>query len=171
MGVPVLLSFLFRRFYLGKGKHFFPETSAPGDRSGRRTDFSLLDICMMNSFESIVKVGGYLILFSVILSLLSESGQHGPLFTALAATLEVTNGILIIDGLGYASDSILAADYGADFFRRILLCGADTMHDPGYRTENLPLCHTKTGCRGGSQSSGSFLCELFTDIFLKVFIP
>ena len=54
---------------------------------------------MMNSFESIVKVGGYLILFSVILSLLSESGQHGPLFTALAATLEVTNGILIIDGL------------------------------------------------------------------------
>ncbi len=99
MGVPVLLSFLFRRFYLGKGKHFFPETSAPGDRSGRRTDFSLLDICMMNSFESIVKVGGYLILFSVILSLLSESGQHGPLFTALAATLEVTNGILIIDGL------------------------------------------------------------------------
>lgn len=99
MGVPVLLSFLFRRFYLGKGKHFFPETSAPGDGSGRRTDFSLLDICMMNSFESIVKVGGYLILFSVILSLLSESGQHGPLFTALAATLEVTNGILIIDGL------------------------------------------------------------------------
>lgn len=99
MGVPVLLSLLFRRFYLEKGKHFFPEVPASAPGSGRRTDFSLLDICMMNSFESIVKVGGYIILFSVILSLLSESGQHGPLFTGLAAILEVTNGILILDGL------------------------------------------------------------------------
>ena len=54
---------------------------------------------MMNSFESIVKVGGYILLFSVILSLLSESGQHSPVFTTLAAVLEVTNGILIIDSL------------------------------------------------------------------------
>lgn len=98
MGGPVLLSFLFRRVYLEKGKHFFPDFSAPG-RSGRETDFSLLDLCMMNSFESIVKVGGYIILFSVVLSLLSESGQHSPVFTALTAVLEVTNGILIIDGL------------------------------------------------------------------------
>lgn len=99
MGVPVLLSLLFRRFYLEKGKHFFPDVPASAPGSGRRTDFSLLDICMMNSFESIVKVGGYIILFSVILSLLSESGQHGPLFTGLAAILEVTNGILILDRL------------------------------------------------------------------------
>lgn len=99
MGGPVLLSFLFRRVYLEKGKHFFPDFSAPGNRSGRETDFSLLDLCMMNSFESIVKVGGYIILFSVVLSLLSESGQHSPVFTALTAVLEVTNGILIIDGL------------------------------------------------------------------------
>ena len=99
IGGPVLLSFLFRRVYLEKGKHFFPEFSALGNRSGRETDFSLLDLCMMNSFESIVKVGGYIILFSVVLSLLSESGQHSPVFTALTAVLEVTNGILIIDGL------------------------------------------------------------------------
>ena len=99
MGGPVLLSFLFRRVYLEKGKHFFPDFSAFGNRSGRETDFSLLDLCMMNSFESIVKVGGYIILFSVVLSLLSESGQHSPVFTALTAVLEVTNGILIIDGL------------------------------------------------------------------------
>lgn len=99
MGGPVLLSFLFRRVYLEKGKHFFPDFSASGNRSGRETDFSLLDLCMMNSFESIVKVGGYIILFSVVLSLLSESGQHSPVFTALTAVLEVTNGILIIDGL------------------------------------------------------------------------
>ena len=99
MGAPVLLSFIFRKFYLEKGSRFFQETAASENGPGRQQDFSLIDTCMMNSFESIVKVGGYIILFSVILSLLSESGQHSPVFTTLAAVLEVTNGILIIDSL------------------------------------------------------------------------
>ncbi len=99
MGGPVLLSFIFRKFYLEKGSRFFPEIAVSENSPGHRQDFSMVDNCMMNSFESIVKVGGYIILFSVILSLLSETGQHGSVFTALAAVLEVTNGILIIDGL------------------------------------------------------------------------
>lgn len=98
MLTPVLQSFLFRRFYLEKGSRSFPDLTAGSKGTPGQADFSLLDSCMMDSFESIVKVGGYIILFSVALALLAQSGQKGPLFTALTAVLEVTNGILIIDG-------------------------------------------------------------------------
>ena len=108
IGSPVLMSFIFRRIYL-KGRHPFPEPSAALKEKKTRFDFSVLDSCMMNSFEAIVKVGGYIILFSVLLSLLEElSGQHSIL-TAAAPALEVTNGILLLSssvsdpGLRYAA--------------------------------------------------------------------
>ena len=107
IGSPVLMSFIFRRIYL-KGRHPFPEPSAALKEKKTRFDFSVLDSCMMNSFEAIVKVGGYIILFSVLLSLLEElSGQHSILMAA-APALEVTNGILLLSssvsdpGLRYA---------------------------------------------------------------------
>lgn len=93
---PVLLSFLFRKFYLPRERKRFPERNTDGRPSSGKSVFSLLDSCMMNSFEGIVKVGGYIILFSVILSLLEKSGQNGAVFTGMSAVLEVTNGILII---------------------------------------------------------------------------
>ena len=96
LGVPVLLSFVFRKIYLEKGSRAFPELSSADKKTAGRPDFSLLDSSMMNSFEAIVKVGGYIILFSVTLALLAESGQNSPLFTVLKAVLEMTNGILII---------------------------------------------------------------------------
>ena len=106
IGSPVLMSFIFRRIYL-KGRH--PEPSAALKEKKTRFDFSVLDSCMMNSFEAIVKVGGYIILFSVLLSLLEElSGQHSILMAA-APALEVTNGILLLSssvsdpGLRYAA--------------------------------------------------------------------
>ena len=108
IGSPVLMSFIFRRIYL-KGRHPFPEPSAALKGKKTRFDFSVLDSCMMNSFEAIVKVGGYIILFSVLLSLLEElSGQHSILMAA-APALEVTNGILLLSssvsdpGLRYAA--------------------------------------------------------------------
>ena len=108
IGSPVLMSFIFRRIYL-KGRHPFPEPSAALKEKKTRFDFSVLDSCMMNSFEAIVKVGGYIILFSVLLSMLEElSGQHSILMAA-APALEVTNGILLLSssvsdpGLRYAA--------------------------------------------------------------------
>lgn len=105
---PVLMSFIFRRLYLN-GMSRFPEPSAGLKEKRTRFDFSVLDSCMMNSFEAIVKVGGYIILFSVILSLIKElSGQNGVLMAA-APALEVTNGILLLNssvsdpGLRYAA--------------------------------------------------------------------
>lgn len=93
---PVLMSFIFRRLYLN-GMSRFPEPSDGLKEKRTRFDFSVLDSCMMNSFEAIVKVGGYIILFSVILSLIKElSGQNGVLMAA-APALEVTNGILLLN--------------------------------------------------------------------------
>ena len=50
----------------------------------------------MNSFDTIVKVGGYIILFSIILTLLEEFPWENPLFNFVLPTLEVTNGILLL---------------------------------------------------------------------------
>lgn len=108
IGSPVLMSFIFRRIYL-KGRHPFPEPSAALKEKKTRFDFSVLDSCMMNSFEAIVKVGGYIILFSVLLSLLEELSGQNSILIAAAPALEVTNGILLLSssvsdpGLRYAA--------------------------------------------------------------------
>lgn len=108
IGSPVLMSFIFRRIYL-KGRHPFPEPSAALKEKKTRFDFSVLDSCMMNSFEAIVKVGGYIILFSVLLSLLEELSGQNSILMAAAPALEVTNGILLLSssvsdpGLRYAA--------------------------------------------------------------------
>ena len=73
LGTPVVMSFPFRKIY----------------KSGRKR-------CMMDSFETIVKVGGYLIIFSVLLELAEQTGQKNIAATLLLSTLEVTNGILMI---------------------------------------------------------------------------
>lgn len=108
IGSPVLVSFIFRRIYL-KGRHPFPEPSAALKEKKTQFDFSVLDSCMMNSFEAIVKVGGYIILFSVLLSLLEELSRQNSILMAAAPALEVTNGILLLSssvsdpGLRYAA--------------------------------------------------------------------
>ena len=108
IGSPVLMSFIFRRIYL-KGRHPFPEPPAALKEKKTRFDFSVLDSCMMNSFEAIVKVGGYIILFSVLLSLLEELSGQKSILMAAAPALEVTNGILLLSssvsdpGLRYAA--------------------------------------------------------------------
>lgn len=95
IGTPVLLSFAFRKYYL-KGRRAFPDPSPALKEKKTCFNFSVLDSCMMNSFEAIVKVGGYIILFSVLLSLLRELAGQSPAVMAAAPVLEVTNGILLI---------------------------------------------------------------------------
>lgn len=95
MGVPLLLSFLFRRIYL-RGRTCFSDL--PDDSAGKtkRFSFSVFDSCMMDSFESIVKVGGYIILFSVLLALIRELPGDNALMPWAAPALEVTNGIRML---------------------------------------------------------------------------
>lgn len=112
IGTPVLLSFVFREFYAqgNKKSAYSPadhnrfckkRTVAKSDNRKGRTNsripfISLVDSCMMNSFEAITKVGGYLILFSILIALIDLLPLPVELHLLLAAPLEVTNGILLL---------------------------------------------------------------------------
>lgn len=96
MASPALLSFLFRRFYLKGQKKFEDRRPETGEKKAR-LDLTVFDSCMMNSFESIVKVGGYIIFFSVLIALFREISQDVPLLGVIMPALEVTNGILMIN--------------------------------------------------------------------------
>lgn len=50
----------------------------------------------MDSFETLVKVGGYIILFSVLLSLFESLPVYIPALSALLPLLEVTNGLVLL---------------------------------------------------------------------------
>lgn len=93
-GVPVLLSFLFRRFYLHGEKRFRSPEKNNG-REGNTLDFAAFDSCMMDSFEGIVKVGGYIISFSILIALLGEFSDIA-FFKAVLPSLEITNGIVML---------------------------------------------------------------------------
>ena len=93
-GVPVFLSFFFRRLYL-KRQRYFQAPERARDTSGRTLDFSVFDTCMMDSFGAIVKVGGYIIAFSILLSLCRDIGDL-PAVNFLLPSLEITNGVVML---------------------------------------------------------------------------
>lgn len=59
--------------------------------------FRQLDICIMDSFETLVKVGGYMIVFSVFISLVSSFPLQVPGSTLFLSCLEMTNGIALLN--------------------------------------------------------------------------
>lgn len=92
---PILCSFLFRYFYRSKELH--PGQLPMNCSEKLRFDFQTLDFCIMNGFETITKVGGYIILFSVFLSLLNTIQTNNRFIEYLALPmLEITNGIPIL---------------------------------------------------------------------------
>lgn len=93
-GVPVLMSFVFRGFYLRGEKHFRSPVEL-SDFQNSRFNFSVLDDCLMDSVEAIVKVGGYIIIFSILISLCSSTDSL-PVMTLLLPSLEITNGVVML---------------------------------------------------------------------------
>lgn len=80
-----LCSLLFRRFYHISAKCI---DTKPTQSPRIYFNFGILDNSIMNAFENITKVGGYIILFSILFSL----GRALP-FNEIFAVLEITNGI------------------------------------------------------------------------------
>jgi len=84
IGVPAFLSLFFRRFYL-KGRKKFPDLSDKKKNNVKLLNFEMLDSCLADSFDSIVKVGLYIIFFSVLTKLITVIGiatlfAHGIAF-------------------------------------------------------------------------------------------
>ena len=82
---PILCSFFFRKIY-----KFHPDihTIQSSSNSAFVFSFEILDSCIMDAFQTITQIGGYVILFSVLISL----GNMTP-FAPLLPILEITNGI------------------------------------------------------------------------------
>lgn len=95
IGVPAFLSLFFRRFYLN-GRKKFPDLSEGKRDNAKLLNFEMLDSCLADSFESIVKVGLYIIFFSILIALPGKLSAGHPLLAGILPALEMTNGILMI---------------------------------------------------------------------------
>lgn len=82
---PILCSLLFRRIY--KIPCNISKRASSQD-SSIQFGFEIVDECIMNSFENITKIGGYIMLFSILFSL----GRKLPIAPILPI-LEITTGI------------------------------------------------------------------------------
>lgn len=94
---PLIVSFFTRRFYRSEPLENIRHSPQPSSDKDTWT-FREIDACIMDSFETLIKVGGYIILFSVILSLL-QSIDTPAWFACLLSFLEITNGLEILKSL------------------------------------------------------------------------
>lgn len=90
---PVLCSFLFRPFY-----QFNPKKSSVSNDTNLSKQYSknpnLMDECIMKSFETITKIGGYIMLFSILIGLVSSLPfTHYIVELLILPFLEITNGV------------------------------------------------------------------------------
>ena len=100
---PICCSFLFR-FYWMRGCGQKNAMKKNKEKSNCHTsaisykplNFQLFDSCMMDSFEAIVKVGGYIMLFSILTELLQLLSGRLPMLKFLLPMLEITNGISLL---------------------------------------------------------------------------
>ncbi len=90
-GTPICIALFLRR-----GRHF-QSLSTEKKTSGSQISFKIVDVCMMNGLESILKLGCYIILFSMLARLLMSLPCPFPLVScAGTGFLEITNGIAVI---------------------------------------------------------------------------
>ena len=95
--VPVLLSFVCRRIYLKKETRPLPVSV---NWENRRFSMDVLDLSIMDAFETITKIGGYIIVFSVFLELALKLPFAGTLpGRLLLPFLELTNGVVMLESL------------------------------------------------------------------------
>lgn len=90
-GVPLLLALFLRR-----GRRF-SDLPAEKKTSGSQINFKIVDVCMMNGLESILKLGCYIILFSMLARLLIRLPCPSSYLTfGSVGFLEMTNGIALV---------------------------------------------------------------------------
>lgn len=71
--------------------------------SSHSFSFDILDSCIMNGFEVVTKIGGYIILFSILAQIVNEIGPEANIYKAsLMGLLEITTGIDQVCKIGMA---------------------------------------------------------------------
>lgn len=106
---PLMLSFIFRLFYrLPESSCSFPQVT-PGSffNPSESISDSFLDRCILNAFESVTKVGGYMMMFSVLIQLLASVLPNTIFSLLLYSSLEISTGIrLLFSSALYTTEKI-----------------------------------------------------------------
>lgn len=78
--------------------------------SSSNLNFQILDAGIMNGFETLLKLGGYVMLFSLVVQLLAKLfGPHQRLWLFLTGITELTNGIHVLSSSGLANEIMYPA--------------------------------------------------------------
>jgi sporulation integral membrane protein YlbJ len=73
---------------------YYTPVTAQSEYRSVRFSFDILDKSIMNGFEVVTKIGGYIILFSILAQIINELGSNFSLQKAIAmGILEITTGI------------------------------------------------------------------------------
>lgn len=111
-GTPMIYSLLiqplFRRRLTMEDIQLLPPSPC------RKLDFEIVDTAIMDSFTQITKLGGYVILFSIISGMFLSLSLPAPLLALLTGVIEITTGINYITVQGFP--------LGVRFFFSIPLC-------------------------------------------------
>ena len=115
---PLMLSFIFRLFYrLPEPSCSFPQVT-PGSFSNPSESISdsFLDRCILNAFESVTKVGGYMMMFSVLIQLLASILPNTIFSLLLYSSLEISTGIrLLFSSALYTTEKIILCAFLTSF--------------------------------------------------------
>lgn len=88
---PVICSFIFRKCYPFDTS---PKNTNSNKHSKIHLDFQVIDSSIMNGFETITRIGGYIIIFSMLFVFFSKLPN-----TWFVPTLEISNGIIYLVNL------------------------------------------------------------------------
>lgn len=95
LSAPILLSFIFRFLYhIPKDIYRQSRPHSPLHSQGLAGS---LDTCIMNGFETITRIGGYIILFSICICLIGQIPVRIPLLkSVILPSLELTTGVTML---------------------------------------------------------------------------
>lgn len=113
-GLPVIYGLVTRSFY-----HFDINQPLHSDylhakkqTSLQRMDFPMLDACIMDSFSTITRLGGYIIIFAILVQLLKLLPLSDEVLAFLSAVMELSCGADLVSSLPVRSS----------VFRTALVC-------------------------------------------------
>lgn len=98
-GTPMIFALIIQPLF--RKKHHPENTEPLPPASGKKLDFEIVDTAIMDSFTQITKLGGYVILFSIISGMLLSLSLPAPLLAVLTGTIEITTGINYITVQGF----------------------------------------------------------------------
>lgn len=86
--IPLIYGLLSRSFY-----HFLPEPHTKRQASLHRLTIPMLDACIMDSFSTITRLGGYIMLFTIFVQFLKLLPLPAYILAFASAFLEISCGI------------------------------------------------------------------------------